>query len=356
MIALETIYNKDVEDAWMFKHNICKEAEYIKYNTSRGHFAKFKLSFEIYEGSAPIMFENLTKVQDDKKENKEFKELLDLFTKRIMVTILERFEQMFLDGCPIINLKIVLSDLIIDEYDSVEMSYLLATEILLNNLFKEDILVKVNKSIYKYPLHKIKSYTYQNTKARTLSNMNNFMSKDRNIYLKNPIVTISMENGSKIEIELFPQNAPNTVKHFISLINQGFYDELIFHEVSSYHIQTGRHTSCYKRKDIEYRINGEFAENGYPNDLELRRGFVSMVDSADTNLVGTEFFIAVGNPKHTKGRYSIFGNVIKGMEEVDRISNVTTTGYGRPIEKQIILSVTVETFGEIYEEPEKIIE
>ncbi|QEK11751.1 peptidylprolyl isomerase [Crassaminicella thermophila] len=172
--------------------------------------------------------------------------------------------------------------------------------------------------------------------------------------MKNPIVTIEMENGNKIKIELYPEVAPNTVKNFVSLVKKGFYDGLIFHRViSGFMIQGG----CPKGIGIGgpgYTIKGEFSMNGFKNDLKHERGVISMARAAQPDSAGSQFFIMHETSPHLDGQYAAFGKVIEGMEEVDRIAATRTNFQDKPLEDEKMKKVTVELFGEEYPEPEKL--
>lgn len=171
---------------------------------------------------------------------------------------------------------------------------------------------------------------------------------------KNPIVTIETENGSTIKIELYPEIAPNTVKNFISLVNSGYYNGLIFHRViPGFMIQGG----CPEGTGMGgpgYSIKGEFSGNGFDNPLKHDRGVISMARSARPDSAGSQFFIMVEKSPHLDGQYAAFGKVIEGMEEADRIVAVKRDYNDRPREEQRMKTVTVDTFGEDYGDVEKI--
>ncbi len=171
---------------------------------------------------------------------------------------------------------------------------------------------------------------------------------------KNPVATLTMQNGKKIEIELFPQIAPNTVNNFIALANSGFYNGLIFHRViRGFMIQGG----CPKGNGTGgpgYGIKGEFSQNGFQNNLKHTRGVISMARAQDPNSAGSQFFIMHQDAPHLDGAYAAFGKVTSGMDVVDEIADEYTDYYDRPYEKQIIQSINVETFGQSYPEPQKI--
>ena len=176
---------------------------------------------------------------------------------------------------------------------------------------------------------------------------------------QNPVVTIEMENGSVIKAELYPEVAPNSVNNFISLIQKGFYDGLIFHRcIPGFMIQggcpQGTGTGGPGMGGPGYAIKGEFAQNGYQNDLVHDRGVLSMARAMDPNSAGSQFFIMVDKAPHLDGGYAAFGKVIEGMETVDAIVSGKTDWQDRPRQKQGIKKITVDAFGVDYPEPEKI--
>lgn len=169
--------------------------------------------------------------------------------------------------------------------------------------------------------------------------------------MSNPIVTIDTGNDIKIKIELYPDIAPNTVNNFISLVNKGFYDGTIFHRViPGFMIQGGDPNGL----GPGYQIKGEFAYNGFENDLKHTRGVLSMARAMNPNSAGSQFFIMVEDAPHLDGQYAAFGKVIEGMEEADRIVSVPRNRMDKPNEDQKMVKVTVETFGVEYPEPEKM--
>lgn len=174
---------------------------------------------------------------------------------------------------------------------------------------------------------------------------------------QNPIVTITMEDGGVIKAELYPEIAPTSVHNFISLINKHFYDGLIFHRViRGFMIQGG----CPESTGMSgpgYSIKGEFAQNGFPNDLKHTAGVLSMARSQSPDSAGSQFFIMHKNAPHLDGGYAAFGKVIEGMDVVNRIAETSTDSYSdRPYENQVMKSVTVDCFGVEYPEPEKLAE
>ena len=172
--------------------------------------------------------------------------------------------------------------------------------------------------------------------------------------MQNPIVTIEMENGGVIKAELYPEVAPNTVKNFVDLINRGFYDGLIFHRViPGFMIQGG----CPEGMGIGgpgYSIKGEFSRNGFKIDLKHTRGVLSMARAMSPDSAGSQFFIMVENAPHLDGQYASFGKVIEGMEVADKIVSTKRDYSDRPYEDQVMRKVTVDTFGEKFEEPQII--
>ena len=171
---------------------------------------------------------------------------------------------------------------------------------------------------------------------------------------QNPIVTIEMENGGIIKAELYPDVAPNSVNNFISLIQKGFYDGLIFHRcIPGFMIQGG----CPQGTGMGgpgYSIKGEFTQNGFQNDLLHERGVLSMARAMNPNSAGSQFFIMVEKAPHLDGQYAAFGKVIEGMDVADAIVSAKTDWNDRPREEQKMKKVTVDTFGVDYPEPEKV--
>ena len=171
---------------------------------------------------------------------------------------------------------------------------------------------------------------------------------------QNPIVTITMENGDVIKAELYPEIAPISVNNYISLIKKGFYNGLIFHRViSGFMIQGG----CPNGNGMGgpgYSIKGEFAQNGVVNELKHTPGILSMARAMNPNYAGSQFFIMHKAAPHLDGSYAAFGKVIEGMDVVNKIAEVPTDYSDRPMQEQKIRSMTVDTFGVEYPEPEKV--
>ncbi len=170
---------------------------------------------------------------------------------------------------------------------------------------------------------------------------------------QNPIVTFTMENGDVIKAELYPDIAPISVNNFISLINKNFYDGLIFHRVIRGFMIQGGDPEGTGMGGPGYSIKGEFAANGVENNLKHTEGVLSMARSMMPNSAGSQFFIMHKDAPHLDGSYAAFGKVIEGMENVNKIAETPTDYSDRPLEDQRIKSVTVETFGVEYPEPEK---
>jgi peptidyl-prolyl cis-trans isomerase B (cyclophilin B) len=171
---------------------------------------------------------------------------------------------------------------------------------------------------------------------------------------KNPIVTIEMENGGKIVAELYPEIAPESVRNFISLANKGFYNGLIFHRVISGFMIQGGDPEGTGMGGPGYCIKGEFKANGHPNRLSHKRGVLSFARSQSFNSAGSQFFIMHADGDFLDGQYAAFGAVTEGLDVVDAIAAVRTDRDDRPAQEQKMKSVTVETFGEDYGEPQKL--
>lgn len=175
---------------------------------------------------------------------------------------------------------------------------------------------------------------------------------------KNPVVTIEMDNGQTIRLELFPDIAPNTVNNFISLVRKGFYDGTIFHRVIPGFMIQGGDPEGTGTGGPGYAIKGEFAANGFRNDLKHKRGIVSMARTNEPDTAGSQFFIMVADAPHLDGQYAAFGNVVEGMDTVDEIVNQkidpNDPQQSRPEKPMAIKKMTVDTKGADYPEPEVI--
>ncbi len=169
---------------------------------------------------------------------------------------------------------------------------------------------------------------------------------------KNPIVTITLEDGRVMKAELYPDIAPNTVNNFISLINHGFYDGVGFHRVIEGFMLQGGDPDGNGTGGPGYSIKGEFTSNGFRNDLKHTPGVLSMARTMFPDSVGSQFFIMHKDAPHLDGDYAAFGKVIEGMDVVNAIAQVETDYNDRPIEPVVMKTVTVDTFGVDYPEPE----
>ena len=170
---------------------------------------------------------------------------------------------------------------------------------------------------------------------------------------KNPIFTITMENGDVMKGELFPEIAPISCANFIALANSGFYDGVIFHRViPGFMIQGGDPTGT-GMGGPGYSLEGEFTSNGFKNDLKHTRGVLSMARAMDPNSAGSQFFIMHMDAPHLDKQYAAFGKVTEGMDVVDAIARTPRSMFNdKPTHEQKMKTVTVETFGEEYAEPE----
>ncbi len=171
--------------------------------------------------------------------------------------------------------------------------------------------------------------------------------------MANPIVTFEMENGDIMKAELYPGIAPNTVNNFISLIRKGFYDGLIFHRVISGFMIQGGCPNGTGMGGPGYHIRGEFKQNGFTNQLKHSAGVLSMARAMHPDSAGSQFFIMHKNAPHLDGAYAAFGQITEGMDTVNKIAETATDYNDRPLEKQVMKKVTVDTMGADYPEPEK---
>ncbi len=171
--------------------------------------------------------------------------------------------------------------------------------------------------------------------------------------MANPIITITMENGDIMKAELYPDIAPNTVNNFISLVKKGYYDGLIFHRVIKGFMIQGGCPDGTGMGGPGYSIKGEFSQNGFKNDLKHTPGVLSMARSMMPNSAGSQFFIMHEAAPHLDGAYAAFGKITEGMDVVDKIASVKTSFGDRPAEDQRIKSITVDTMGVDYPEPQK---
>ena len=179
--------------------------------------------------------------------------------------------------------------------------------------------------------------------------------EERNFYMaQNPIVTFTMAGGDIIKAELYPEIAPVSVNNFISLIQKNFYDGLIFHRVIKGFMIQGGDPEGTGMGGPGYSIKGEFKQNGFENDLKHTEGVLSMARSMQPDSAGSQFFIMHKTSPHLDGAYAAFGKVIEGMDVVNRIAETATDYEDRPLENQVMQTVTVDTFGVDYPEPEKL--
>ena len=169
--------------------------------------------------------------------------------------------------------------------------------------------------------------------------------------MSNPVVTIEMEDGGVIKAELYPDVAPQSVRNFVSLINKGFYDGLIFHRVIAGFMIQGGDPQGTGMGGPGYHIYGEFNQNGFQNKLKHTRGVLSMARAMAPNSAGSQFFLMHEDAPHLDGGYAAFGKVIEGMDAVDAIAAAETDYNDRPKKVQRMEKVTVDTFGVDYPEP-----
>ena len=172
--------------------------------------------------------------------------------------------------------------------------------------------------------------------------------------MNNPVITITMENGDVIKAELYPEIAPNTVNNFISLVKKGYYDGLIFHRVINGFMIQGGCPQGTGTGGPGYSIKGEFSQNGVSNTLKHSEGVLSMARAMSPHSAGSQFFIMHKAAPHLDGAYAAFGKVIEGMDIVNKIADVKTDYNDRPMAEQKIQSMSVDTFGEEYQEPETL--
>ena len=160
--------------------------------------------------------------------------------------------------------------------------------------------------------------------------------------MANPVVTFEMENGDIMKAELYPEVAPNTVNNFVSLVKKGFYDGVIFHRVISGFMIQGGDPNGTGMGGPGYSIKGEFAQNGVENNLVHDAGVLSMARAMHPDSAGSQFFIMHKKAPHLDGAYAAFGKIIEGMDIVNKIAEVATDYSDKPLEPQIMKTVTVE--------------
>ena len=171
---------------------------------------------------------------------------------------------------------------------------------------------------------------------------------------QNPIVTFTMENGDVMKAELYPDVAPNTVNNFISLVKKGFYDGLIFHRVIAGFMIQGGDPEGSGMGGPGYSIKGEFNYNGVENNLKHSRGVLSMARAQHPDSAGSQFFIVHADAPHLDGQYAAFGKLVEGEDVLDSIASIDTDWSDRPRTPQVMKTVTVDTFGVDYAEPETL--
>ncbi len=171
--------------------------------------------------------------------------------------------------------------------------------------------------------------------------------------MSNPIITITMQNGSVMKGELYPEIAPNTVNNFISLVKKGYYNGLIFHRVIPGFMIQGGCPDGTGMGGPGYSIKGEFTQNGFKNDLKHTKGVLSMARTMAPNSAGSQFFIMHQTSPHLDGAYAAFGKITEGLDVIDAIAGVRTDFRDRPLEDQVIKSMEIDTLGVDYPEPEK---
>ncbi|WP_125151953.1 peptidylprolyl isomerase [Clostridium rectalis] len=172
--------------------------------------------------------------------------------------------------------------------------------------------------------------------------------------MKNPIVTIVMDNNEVLRAELYPEIAPNTVNNFISLIKKGYYNGLTFHRIIKGFVIQGGCPEGNGTGGPGYSIKGEFKLNKVENNLIHTKGVLSMARAGHPDSAGSQFFIMVGDAPHLDGQYAGFGKIIEGLDIALDIARIPTDYMDRPVEPQIMKEVTVETFGKEYSDPETV--
>ena len=194
-------------------------------------------------------------------------------------------------------------------------------------------------------------YTSQ-TDFATISDKISNLTRGR--IMNNPIVTFEMESGDIFKAELYPEVAPNTVNNFISLVNKGFYNGLIFHRVIKGFMIQGGCPEGVGTGGPGYKIKGEFSMNGFKNELKHTPGVLSMARAMHPDSAGSQFFVMHKTSPHLDGQYAAFGCVTEGLEVVNAIACTRTTWGDKPVKPQVMKKVTVETFGVTYPEPETV--
>ena len=171
--------------------------------------------------------------------------------------------------------------------------------------------------------------------------------------MSNPIITVTMQDGSVMKGELYPEIAPNTVNNFISLVKKGYYNGLIFHRVIPGFMIQGGCPDGTGMGGPGYCIKGEFSQNGFKNDLKHTKGVLSMARTMAPNTAGSQFFIMHQTSPHLDGAYAAFGKITEGLDVIDTIANVPTNYMDKPMKDQVIKTMEIDTLGVDYPEPEK---
>ncbi|RJE84399.1 peptidylprolyl isomerase [Paenibacillus sp. 1011MAR3C5] len=171
---------------------------------------------------------------------------------------------------------------------------------------------------------------------------------------KHPVVTIEMSNDEIIKVELYPEVAPNTVNNFISLIDKGYYDGVIFHRVIPGFMIQGGDPQGNGTGGPGYMIKGEFTFNGFTNNLKHTKGVISMARTMVPDSAGSQFFIMTEDSPHLDNQYAAFGKVIEGMEAVETIVNQKRDAEDKPLEPLSMKKVTVDKKDMTFEQPETI--
>ena len=170
---------------------------------------------------------------------------------------------------------------------------------------------------------------------------------------QNPVITITMDNGDVIKAELYPEIAPVSVNNFISLVKKGFYDGLTFHRVIEGFMIQGGCPLGNGTGGPGYTIRGEFSQNGFHNPLKHEAGVLSMARAMHPDSAVSQFFIMHKAAPHLDGAYAAFGKVTDGLDVVNKIAETDTDWNDAPLDPQVIRTITVDTFGVDYPEPEK---
>ena len=192
------------------------------------------------------------------------------------------------------------------------------------------------------------------SKAPAAASNTTATKEDTNVDKSHPIATLTMKDGGVIQLELYPEVAPQSVKNFISLANAGFYDGLIFHRVIPGFMIQGGDPNGKGTGGPGYSIKGEFKANGVENNISHERGVLSMARAQAYDSAGSQFFIMHQDYPSLDGLYAAFGRAISGMDVVDKIANTTTDSKDKPYKDQVMATVRVETWGVEYGEPEKL--